>query len=76
MTDKQKDSPVQGEGDYRAARRHRRKLQQFVATSDTEQLAREAAPRSEGEQKAMLDAERDGRARAKGGKDTPRSIDR
>lgn len=68
MTDTDKGSRVQGEGDYRAARRHRSKVQQFVATSDTEKLAREAAPRSEAEQQAMLEAERQGRAKAKGRK--------
>ena len=68
MTDTDKDSRVQGEGDYRAARRHRRKLRQFIATSDTQELAREAAPRSETEQHDMLEAERQGRARAKGRK--------
>lgn len=67
-SDKDRDSGVQGEGDYKAARRHRHKVEQFVASSDTEQLAREAAPRSEAEQKEMLDAERHGKARAKGGK--------
>jgi hypothetical protein len=59
---------VQGEGDYRAARRHRRKLRQFIATSDTQELAREAAPRSEAEQRDMLEAERQGRAGTKGRK--------
>jgi hypothetical protein len=66
MTDKDKDPRVQGEGDYRAAQRHRRKVRQFVATSDTEELAREAAPRSDAEHQEMLEAERQGRARAKG----------
>jgi len=68
MTDTDKDSRVQGEGDYRAARRHRSKVRQFVATTDTEELAREAAPRSETEHQEMLEAERQGRARAKGRK--------
>lgn len=68
MTDTDKDSRVQGEGDYRAARRHRRKLRQFIATSDTQELAREAAARGEAEQQDMLEAERQGRARAKGSK--------
>lgn len=68
MTDTDKGSRVQGEGDYRAARRHRSKAQQFVAGNDTEKLAREAAPRSEAEQQEMLEAERKGRARAKGSK--------
>ena len=66
MTHIDKDSPVQGEGDYRAARRHRKKVQQFVATSDTQKLAREAAPRSEAERREMLEAEQKGRAKAKG----------
>jgi hypothetical protein len=73
VTDINKHSRVQGEGDYRAARRHRAKVRQFVATSDTERLAREAAPRSEAEQQEMLDAERQGRARAKGKKPGSRS---
>lgn len=68
MTDTDKRSRVQGEGDYRAARRHRREVHQFVATSDTEKLAREAAPRSDAEQQEMLEAERQVRARAKGRK--------
>ena len=76
MTDTDKDSRVQGEGDYRAARRHRRKLRQFVATSDTEELAREAAPRSETEHQEMLEAERQGRARAKGRKPGNRPSER
>lgn len=66
--DTHKDSEVQGEGDYRAARRHRRKVEQFIATSDTDALAREAAPNSEAEQQEMLEAERKGRDKAKGGK--------
>lgn len=68
MTDTDKESRVQGEGDYRAARRHRSKVQQFVATSDTQKLAREAAPRSDAERQELLEAERKGRARAKGRK--------
>jgi hypothetical protein len=67
---------MQGEGDYRAARRHRGKLRQFIATSATEELARAAAPRSEAEQQEMLDAERQGRARAKGRKPGNRPSER
>jgi hypothetical protein len=68
--DKQ-DSRVQGEGDYRSARRYRRDVQEFVAghhEEDIEELARDAAPRSEAEQRDMLEAEREGRARARGRK--------
>ena len=75
MTDTDKNPRVQGEGDYRAARRHRRNLRQFMATSDTQELAREAAPRSEVEQQEMLEAERQGRAKAKGRKPGNRSVE-
>jgi hypothetical protein len=43
-------------------------VRQFIATSDTEELAREAAPRTDAENQEMLEAERQGRARAKGRK--------
>ena len=71
MSDTKQNPGVQGEGDYRSARRHRRDLEEFVAENDEnaiEELAREAAPRSEAEQREMLEAEREGRARAKGRK--------
>ena len=71
MSDTKHDPRVQGEGDYRAARRHRRDLQEFVAEhdeDDIEELARDAAPQSEAEQREMLEAERQGRARARGRK--------
>ena len=71
MSDTKQDPRVQGEGDYRAARRHRRDVQEFVARhdeDDIEEIARDAAPRSKAEQREMLDAERQGRARARGRK--------
>ena len=71
MSDTKQNPGVQGEGDYRSARRHRRDLEEFVAENDEnaiEELARDAAPRSEAEQREMLEAEREGRARAKGRK--------
>jgi len=66
-----RDPGVQGEGDYRSARRYRRDVQEFVAghdEDDIEELARDAAPRSKAEQREMLEAERQGRARARGRK--------
>jgi hypothetical protein len=51
-------------------------LRQFIATSATEELAREAAPRSEAEQQEMLEAERQGRARAKERKPANRPSER
>ena len=71
MSTTKRDPGVQGEGDYRSARRYRRDVQEFVAghdEDDIEELARDAAPRSEAEQREMLEAERQGRARARGRK--------
>lgn len=68
MSDIRQDPSVQGEGDYRSARRHRRDVEEFVAQNDIEKLARKAAPRSDAEQREMLEAERKGRSRAKGRK--------
>lgn len=68
MSDTKHDPKVQGEGDYRSARRHRRDVEEFVAEndeSDIEKLARDAAPTSEAEHREMLEAEREGRARGK-----------
>lgn len=79
MSDTKQDPKVQGEGDYRAARRHRRGVEEFVAANDDdeiEELARDAAPRSEVEDREMLEAEREGRARAKGGKPATKPIQR
>jgi hypothetical protein len=69
VSDTKQDPRVQGEGDYRSARRHRRDLQEFVAGNDEdgiEELARDAAPGSEAERRQMLEAERDGRERVRG----------
>ena len=71
MSTTKRDPGVQGEGDYRSARRYRRDVQEFVAghdEDDIEELARDAAPRSKAEQREMLEAERQGRARARGRK--------
>jgi hypothetical protein len=62
------DPRVQGEGDYRAARRYRRDVEAFVGQNDIEKLGRNAAPRSQAELREMLEAERKGRARARGRK--------
>ena len=58
-------SKVQGEGDYEAARRYRKRTEAFVATQDIEKAARAAAPRSKAEVQELQDAETSGRARAK-----------
>lgn len=56
---------VQGEGDYRAARRYRRSAETFAHTADVARAARQAAPTSSNEAAEMREAEAQGRARAR-----------
>jgi hypothetical protein len=63
-----KDPGVQGEGDYISGRRYQKNATRFARQHDTEKLAREAAPESDAEQEEMLEAEDEGKARAKGKK--------
>ena len=63
-----KDPGVQGEGDYISGRRYQKDAEEFARTHDTKKLAREAAPETDAEQREMLEAERKGKARAKGRK--------
>jgi len=61
-----------GEGNYKATRDYDRGLKEHLKSHDVEREARDAAPRSEAEQKEMDEAERQGRSRAKGsGDDMP-----
>lgn len=64
-------SDVQGEGNYRAARRYRQKVETYVGSHDIEQAARAAAPRNRREAREMNRAETVGRSHARGrdGKD-------
>jgi hypothetical protein len=62
------DPGVQGEGDYISGRRYQKDATSFAHKHDTEELAREAAPKSDAEQREMIEAERKGKARAKGRK--------
>ena len=61
-----KQSKVQGEGDYEAARRFRRRSEDFVASHDVEKVAHEAAPTSSREAQEPAAAEAVGKKRAKG----------
>ncbi len=63
-----KDPGVQGEGDYISGRRYQKDAARFAREHDTAELAREAAPATDAEQREMLEAERKGKARAKGRK--------
>ncbi len=56
-----------GEGNYKATSDYARGLKEHMQNHDIEREARDAAPHSDAEEKEMLDAERKGRSRAKGG---------
>ena len=63
-----KDPGVQGEGDYISGRRYQKDATRFARQHDTQELARDAAPATDAEQRELLEAERKGKARAKGKK--------
>jgi hypothetical protein len=63
---KSKPAPVQGEGNYKAARRHRASVEKFVKSGQVEVAAREAEPKTPVEEAEMFDAERVGEERSKG----------
>jgi len=59
------EGEVQGEGDYRAARRYNEATREFVEDEDVAEAARDAEPQSEREQQQLERAEQAGRQRAK-----------
>lgn len=63
MTDKPK---IQGEGDYEAARRYRKRTDEFVKNNDIEKVALQAGPASSAEAESLEAAEAAGKRRAKG----------
>ncbi len=56
---------VQGEGDYKAARRYNEATREFVKQEDVAGSARDAQPQSAGEEQQLERAEQAGRQRAK-----------
>ena len=60
-----------GEGNYAATKQYNEGLKKHLETSDTEQEARDAAPRSASEEQEMEQAERKGRSRARGDMERP-----
>ncbi len=60
-----KDSEVQGEGDYKAARRYNDATREFVEEENVAEAARDAEPQSVGEEQQLEHAEQAGRDRAK-----------
>lgn len=59
------DAPMQGEGNYAAARRHRESVKQFIDEGKVEPAARDAAPDSAAEADELTDAEEAGRQHAR-----------
>jgi hypothetical protein len=57
---------VQGEGDYEATRRYRKRTEEFLKNNDVEKAADRAAPKSPREAEDMKAAESAGKRRAKG----------
>lgn len=58
-------SDVQGEGDYKAARRYNEATREYVKAENVGEAAREAEPQSAHEEQQMERAEQAGRQRAK-----------
>jgi len=61
-----KGSKVQGEGDYEASRRYRKRTQEYLENNDVEKAALRAKPTSRSEAEALAAAEAAGKKRAKG----------
>jgi hypothetical protein len=57
---------VQGEGDYEATRRYRKRTEEYLENNDVEKTALRAAPTSSREAEDMKAAEAAGKRRAKG----------
>jgi hypothetical protein len=66
--------PVQGEGDYEAARRYRQEVKDYVEHADIDKAAHAAAPKSDEEKRAMEAAEREGKSHSKAGPERDMSL--
>jgi hypothetical protein len=62
----QRKDKVEGEGSYSATKGYLERIKKFIKSGRTEQAAREAAPKSAREEEEMKQAERVGKAKAKG----------
>jgi len=61
-----KDTEIQGEGNYDATRRYDKAARDFVQSGKVEDAARDARPKSPEEADEMNDAERVGKSHSKG----------
>ena len=59
------DPALQGEGNYTAARRHRKSLTDFIESGQVDEAARNAQPDSPEEARELQEAEKQGRDHAK-----------
>jgi hypothetical protein len=66
MASKTKRSKVQGEGDYEATRRYRKRTEKYLESNDVAKAAARAAPRSQKEARTLEAAEAAGKKRARG----------
>lgn len=57
---------IQGEGDYEATRRYRKRTEEFLENNDVEQAAEDAKPDTREEAKEMEAAEAEAKRRSKG----------
>ena len=57
---------IQGEGDYEASRRYRKRTDEYLENNDVEKAAIRAAPESSREAEDLKAAEAAGKRRAKG----------
>jgi hypothetical protein len=65
------DAEVQGEGDYKAARRYRERTEHFLESADVEAVARRAVPKSKAEAEELQRAEEVGRSHSAGAAEQP-----
>ncbi len=62
---REKAGEVQGEGDYKAARRYNEATREFAKDEDVAEAARDAEPKDAQEEQQIEHAEQSGRERAK-----------
>lgn len=59
------EQKIQGEGDYEATRRFRKRTEEYLANNDVEKAALRAAPEDAEEAEELKEAEEAGKSRAK-----------
>ena len=65
MTEKQREGKVEGEGSYSGTKDYNERTKRFVESGKVDEAARQAEEASDEERRAMQEAERIGKSRAK-----------